>query len=142
MTFRRLRSFMSMQRRQEMESGSSPASFPPCRWASIIAASRLFAAVIACRSPVKCRFRSSIGTTCAYPPPAAPPFTPKTGPSEASRRQRTGLRPRRPSPCVSETDDVVFPSPAGVGVIAVTLISFASGRPASRSSTERSTFAL
>ncbi len=37
---------------------------------------------------------------------------------------------------------VVFPSPAGVGVIAVTLISFASGRSASRSMTERSTFAL
>ena len=33
--------------------------------ASINAASRLFAAVIAWRSPVKCRFRSSIGTTCA-----------------------------------------------------------------------------
>ena len=26
---------------------------------------------------VKCRFKSSIGTTCAYPPPAAPPFMPK-----------------------------------------------------------------
>ncbi len=43
---------------------------------------------------------------------------------------------------MSETDVVVFPSPAGVGVIAVTLISFASGRSASRSITERSTFAL
>ena len=43
---------------------------------------------------------------------------------------------------MSETDVVVFPSPAGVGVIAVTLISFASGRSASRSMTERSTFAL
>jgi len=43
---------------------------------------------------------------------------------------------------VSETDVVVFPSPAGVGVTAVTLISFASGRSASRSRTERSTFAL
>ena len=43
---------------------------------------------------------------------------------------------------MSETDVVVLPSPAGVGVIAVTLISFASGRSASRSMTERSTFAL
>src|SRR5512144_173301 len=107
-----------------------------------MAASRLLAAVIACRSPVKWRFRSSIGTTCAYPPPAAPPLTPNTGPSDASRRHSTGFRPSFPSPCVSETDVVVFPSPAGVGVIAVTLISFASGRSASRSMTDRSTFAL
>ena len=53
-----------------------------------------------------------------------------------------GFLPRTPRPWVSETDVVVFPSPAGVGVIAVTLISFASGRSESRSSTERSTFAL
>ena len=32
-----------------------------------------------------------------------------------------------PRPCVSDTDVVVLPSPAFVGVIAVTLISFASG---------------
>ena len=37
---------------------------------------------------------------------------------------------------------VVFPSPAFVGVIAVTPISFAFGLPASRSTTDRSTFAL
>ena len=61
---------------------------------------------------------------------------------EASRRQSTGRRPIAPSPCVSETDVVVFPSPALVGVIAVTQTSFPSGRSASRSSTERSIFAL
>ena len=43
---------------------------------------------------------------------------------------------------MSETDVVVFPSPAFVGVIAVTSMSFPSGRSASRSSTERSIFAL
>ena len=85
---------------------------------------------------------SSIGTTWAYPPPAAPPFTPKTGPSDGSRNARTARRPIFPNPCVSETDVVVFPSPAGVGVIAVTLISLASGRSASRSRIDRSTFAL
>ena len=47
-----------------------------------------------------------------------------------------------PSPCVSETEVVVLPSPAFVGVIAVTQTSFASGRAASRSSTDRSIFAL
>ena len=34
-------------------------------WLSTMAASRLFAAVMACMSPVKCRLISSIGTTCA-----------------------------------------------------------------------------
>ena len=43
---------------------------------------------------------------------------------------------------MSETDVVVFPSPNFVGVIAVTQTSFASGRAASRSSTESETFAL
>ncbi len=43
---------------------------------------------------------------------------------------------------MSDTDVVVLPSPAGVGVIAVTLISFASGRSARRSRMERSTLAL
>ena len=38
------------------------------------AASRLFAAVIACMSPVKWRLNSSIGITWEYPPPAAPPI--------------------------------------------------------------------
>src|SRR5207247_8405532 len=48
-------------------SGSIPSGFPCRRLASSRAASRLLAAVIACRSPVKWRFRSSIGTTWAYP---------------------------------------------------------------------------
>ena len=61
--------------------------------ASRIAASRLLAAPIAWMSPVKWRLRSSIGTTWAKPPPAAPPFIPNTGPTEGSLRQSTGLRP-------------------------------------------------
>ena len=43
---------------------------------------------------------------------------------------------------MSDTDVVVFPSPAFVGVIAVTSISFASAFAARRSSTDRSIFAL
>src|SRR3954449_7147181 len=49
-------------------------------------------------SPVKWRFRSSIGTTCVMPPPAAPPLMPNTGPSDGSRRQGTGFFPIAPSP--------------------------------------------
>ena len=45
-------------------------------------------------------------------------------------------------PCVSDTDVVVLPSPALVGVIAVTQMILPSGLSASRSSTERLTFAL
>ena len=41
--------------------------------ASIAAATRLLAAEIACISPVRCKLNSSIGITCEYPPPAAPP---------------------------------------------------------------------
>ena len=62
---RSARSLMSMQRRHEIESGSMSSSLPCRMCASSIAASRLFAAPIAWMSPVKWRFRSSIGTTCA-----------------------------------------------------------------------------
>ena len=67
---------------------------------------------------------SSIGTTCAYPPPQAPPFIPKQGPSEGSRKAITDFLPifLRPSPSAIVTVD--FPSPAAVGVIAVTKTSF------------------
>ena len=47
------RSFMSRQRRHVIVRGSIPSAFPWRTCASIIAARRLFAAVIAWRSPVK-----------------------------------------------------------------------------------------
>ena len=71
---------------------------------------------------------SSIGTTCAWPPPAAPPFMPNTGPSEGSRRQIDAFLPMRFSASPRPTVVVVLPSPAGVGLIAVTRISLPSGR--------------
>ena len=43
---------------------SSVASFSWNMRASMAAASRLLAAVIACKSPVRCKLNSSIGTTC------------------------------------------------------------------------------
>ena len=45
-------------------------------------------------------------------------------------------------PCASETAVVVFPSPAGVGVIAVTAISLPSGAPRGGRGRRGSTFAL
>src|SRR6516225_3132422 len=63
---------------------------------------------------------SAIGMTCEYPPPAAPPFTPNTGPRLGSRMQRIELTFSRRSACVRPTETVLFPSPAGVGLMAVT----------------------
>ena len=69
---------------------------------------------------------SSIGSTCAYPPPVAPPFTPNTGPKEGSRKAMTAFFPilciAWPKPVVV----VVLPSPAGVGLMAVTKINLPS----------------
>ena len=125
-TFRSWRSFMSTQRLQVIFLGSMFSSLPWKMWLSIIAASRLFAAPIAWKSPVKCRLMSSMGTTCAYPPPAAPPFTPKTGPRDGSRRATITFLPSFCMPSARPTVVVVLPSPAGVGLIAVTRINLPS----------------
>ena len=55
---------------------------------------------------------------------------------------RSACSPMAPMPCVSETEVVVLPSPALVGVIAVTQMILPSGLSFSRSSTERRIFAL
>ena len=59
------RSFISMQRFQVMRRGSMFSGLPCWMLLSIMAASRLLAVPMACRSPVKCRLMSSMGTTCA-----------------------------------------------------------------------------
>ena len=69
---------------------------------------------------------SSIGTICAKPPPAAPPLIPNTGPKEGSRKQIIVFFPIRFRASPNPTVVVVFPSPAGVGLIAVTKINFPS----------------
>ena len=95
-------------------------------WLSSIAANKLLADVIAWKSPVKWRFKSSIGTTCEYPPPAAPPLIPKQGPRDGSLSAITAFLFNWPKACPKPTVIVVFPSPAGVGLIAVTSTSFPS----------------
>ena len=109
---------------------------------SSIAAIKLFAAVIAWISPVKWRLISSIGTTCAYPPPAAPPLIPKHGPSDGSRIATTDFFPNLLSACDNPIIVVVFPSPAGVGLIAVTKINFPSSFWSSFLIASREIFAL
>jgi hypothetical protein len=54
------------------------------------------------------------------PPPAAPPFTPNTGPSDGSRMQTTTFCLSRRKACATPTVTVLFPSPAGVGLMPVT----------------------
>ena len=107
-----------------------------------MAASRLLAAVMAWKSPVKCRLISAIGATCAIPPPVAPPLTPKHGPSEGSRRQIIAGWPIRRSASPRPMVVVVLPSPAGVGLIPVTSTSAPSGRAAWASMKPKPTFAL
>src|SRR6187200_2807741 len=133
---------MSTARRQSMRSWSILCGLPCRIEASSMAASRLLAAPIAWMSPVKWRLRSSIGTTCVMPPPAAPPLMPNTGPSDGSRRHATGFLPMWPSPCVRPTSVVVLPSPAFVGVMPVTQMSLPSGLSDSRSITSRLTLPL
>ena len=132
------RSFMSMQRRHTTRRGSMFSALPCWMWLSTIAASRLLAAVMACRSPVKWRLMSSIGMICAQPPPAAPPLTPKTGPRDGSRSASTAFLPRRRSASARPMETVVLPSPAGVGLMAVTRMSL----PGSPETSLGSIFAL
>ena len=83
-----------------------------------------------------------MGASWAYPPPAAPPLTPNTGPSDGSRRATMARRPSLRKPSASPTVVVDLPSPAGVGVIAVTSTSAPSGRPLARAMASQRTLAL
>ncbi len=74
---------------------------------------------------MKCKFISSIGTTCAYPPPAAPPLTPNTGPRDGSLKATNTFLSSLANASATPIVVVVFPSPAGVGFIAVVSINLA-----------------
>lgn len=64
----------------------------------------------------------SIGNTCAYPPPAAPPFIPKHGPNDGSRKATIAFLPILFKPSAKPMETVVLPMPALVAVMAVTKI--------------------
>src|SRR5439155_4169718 len=98
-------------------------------WLSIIAASRLCAAVMACMSPVSGRFSRSIGTSWLWAPPAAPPLMPNVGPIEGWRIATVERLPICDRACPRPTVVVVLPSPSGVGVIAETTTYLALGPP-------------
>mmetsp|Transcript_5438 Transcript_5438/g.22536 ORF Transcript_5438/g.22536 Transcript_5438/m.22536 type:complete len:657 (+) Transcript_5438:826-2796(+) len=89
--------------------------------ASMAAATRLVAATMAWMSPVRCRLKTSIGMTCEYPPPAAPPLTPKIGPCDGCRIVvTTRLWSVAPSACERPIVVVDLPSPRGVGLTPTT----------------------
>ncbi|MNV15374.1 hypothetical protein D3C71_1060960 [compost metagenome] len=64
---------------------------------------------------------------CDLPPPVAPPFMPKHGPRDGSRKAATVFTPAAFNACASPMVVKVFPSPAGVGFTAVTNTSLPSG---------------
>ena len=135
-------SFISMARRIVMVEGSISSSLPWKIWLSTMAHRRLLAASMAWKSPLKWRLMSAMGATWAIPPPVAPPLTPKTGPMLGSLRASTAFLPIRLNPSPSPMVVVVFPSPRGVGVIAVTRISFPSFFPSLAFRKPRSIFAF
>ncbi len=71
-------------------------------------------------SPVKFRFISSIGAICEYPPPVAPPLIPKQGPRDGSRKDKQAFLPSLVKASAKPMETVDLPSPALVGVMAVT----------------------
>ena len=117
---RSARSFMSTTRFQLMRSVSTSSGLSSRHDVSSAAARRLFAAPTAWKSPVRWRLKSSIGTTWLCPPPAAPPLIPNTGPIDGWRIVHTARLPSRFSASDRPIVWTVLPSPAGVGVIAVT----------------------
>ncbi|MNV68260.1 hypothetical protein D3C71_1610980 [compost metagenome] len=107
-----------------------------------MADSRLCAEVTAWISPVKCRLISSAGTICALPLPVAPPFIPRQGPREGSRRAATVFTPALFIAWASPIVVSVLPSPAGVGLTAVTSTSFPLGRSFNSCQSDGASFAL
>ena len=74
--------------------------------------------------------------------PAAPPLRPKQGPRLGSRRHIVVCFPIRLRASPRPTVVVVLPSPAGVGVFAVTKMSLPSGRSSRERMYLNETFAL
>ena len=96
-------------------------------WLSIIADTKLIDEVKACISPVKCKLISSLGPIDTLPPPVAPPLMPNTGPKEGSRKTSIQFFLILANPSAKAMEVVVLPSPALVGVIAVTKTNFPLG---------------
>ena len=92
------------------------------RLVSIMLANKLFACAIAWKSPVKCKFISSEGSTLDNPPPVAPPFMPKTGPMLGSLNASMAFLLSLFKASAKPIETVVLPIPVLFEVMAVTKI--------------------
>ena len=89
---------------------------------------RLWAFMMSLISPVSPRENSVMGIRRAFPPPAAVPLTFMVGPPEGCLSAPPTFFPLLPRPSMRPHEVVLFPSPRGVGVIAVTSMYLPSGR--------------
>ena len=96
---------------------------------------RLWAFIMALMSPVSPSENSVNGIHWDSPPPAAEPLMFIVGPPEGCRMQATTFLLRLPIPWSSPIVVVDFPSPRGVGVMAVTSMNLPSGLSLNRSRT-------
>ncbi len=88
---------------------------------------RLWAFMISLMSPVRPSENSVMGISRELPPPAAVPLMFMVGPPEGCLRAPPTFRPSFPIPSMRPHDVVLFPSPNGVGVMAVTSMYLPSG---------------
>ena len=135
-------SFISIALDHKIRSASICKGLPRYKELSIIAAIKLIEEVNACISPVKCKLISSLGSIVAFPPPVAPPLIPKTGPKEGSLKTNIAFCPIFPRPSAKLIEVVVLPSPAFVGVIAVTRTNLPSSLLSNSFIIDKSIFAL
>ena len=114
-----------------MRRASRPSALPWCRWLSSIAASRLWAAVMAWKSPVKWRLMSSIGADLRPAAAGGAALHAEDGAERGLAQRDMVARAERVSRRPSPTVVVDLPSPAGVGVMPVTSTSLPArrGRP-------------
>ena len=94
---------------------------------------RLWAFMMSLMSPVSPMENSVMGMSSEFPPPAAVPLTFMVGPPDGWRKQPPTFTLRFPRPSIRPQEVVLFPSPRGVGVMAVTSIYLPSGRSLRRS---------
>ena len=139
---RKERSFISKARVQTILSGLIFNKLPWKTLFSITAEIKLIVEVKAWKSPVKWRLISSLGIMVLFKAPTAPPLTPKTGPKDGSLKTAKELTPILDKPSCKPMVVVVLPSPALVGVIAVTKTNLPSFLFLSSSLMAKSIFAL
>jgi len=88
---------------------------------------RLCAFITALISPVKPSENGVSGMHWDNPPPAAEPLIFIVGPPDGCRIAAVTFLPLLPKPCNNPIVEVDFPSPSGVGVMAVTSMYLPSG---------------